>query len=276
MRAKREYLQQNDASIGVYHIQQDSFVPYWHYHPEIELTLIKKGQGLRFIGDAVTTFEEGDVVLIEPDVPHQWVSSKEVIEVEAIVVHFNQEHFKSIPELNQLLTSFISKGSGISFLNIYQSISPLFSQLLVKKESYLRLTDLVLILHHLKSAESEAIPYMLSRDINLQGNDRLDKIHQYIFQKYSSTIRIDEIASIVNMTKTSFCRWFKHVKGISFIHYLHQFRIEQACHLIKHSDLSISEICYEVGFESLSQFNRTFKQIKECSPSTFRKYIHKE
>nr|WP_223241377.1 AraC family transcriptional regulator [Flammeovirga sp. EKP202] len=105
------------------------------------------------------------------------------------------------------------------------------------------------------------------------GNERLDIIHRFIFENYQQQIELDTLSTKVNMTKTSFCRWFKQAKGISFITYLHQFRIEQACHLLKNTRLSKSQIAYEVGFDSISQFNRTFKKIKGVSPSGFSKNI---
>ncbi|WP_044202258.1 AraC family transcriptional regulator [Flammeovirga sp. OC4] len=273
IKAKREYTEQSSASFKVFKVEQKAFTAYWHYHPEIELTYITKGSGLRFVGDEVSTFEEGDFIWVAPNVPHQWVSSKEVEEVEAYVIQIDQERLMQIPELKDLFNQFQHKISGLNFTPVETSLKHFATTLFNTKNSTSQFFKLLELLHQLSQQKGELIPMMKNSTQQIIGNERLDIIHRFIFENYQQQIELEALATKVNMTKTSFCRWFKQAKGISFVAYLHQFRIEQACHLLKNTRRSKSQIAYEVGFDSISQFNRTFKKIKGVSPSEFSKII---
>nr|WP_256366143.1 AraC family transcriptional regulator [Flammeovirga sp. SJP92] len=273
MKAKREYTEQSSASFKIFKVEQQAFTAYWHYHPEVELTYIAKGRGLRFVGDEVSTFEEGDFIWVAPNVPHQWVSSKEVEEVEAYVIQIDIQKLNQIPEIKSLLDLLDQNGSGLNFTALKTKLKLNCISLFQEDSNPKQLLILLDLIHQLGKCKAEVIPMMKNSTQQIVGNERLDIIHRFIFENYQQQIELDTLSTKVNMTKTSFCRWFKQAKGISFVTYLHQFRIEQACHLLKNSTLTKSQIAYEVGFDSISQFNRTFKKIKGVSPSEFSKKI---
>lgn len=274
-KAQKEIIldEKSSDSIHSFWMERDRFIPYWHFHPEIELTFIAKGKGVRIVGDSTEPFHEMDLVLLGSNLPHNWISFEDKDRCEAFVLQFSISIFKQSAELAQIKNFLDSANRGVSFLQPSNSI-------LAKIYRYNNLPDplkyalLIEMLYELQSdknislltSETYRIP-----NYNAKSQLRYEKVTEYVINHIDRKITLLEIANVANMSRESFSRWFKQASGTSFISYLNKTKIEVACHLLIHTDDHINEVAYKVGFESQSQFHRCFKNFKAISPLKFRK-----
>ncbi len=270
-------LENNSASIHFFKRDVAFFEPYWHYHPELELTLIKKGLGMRTVGDQIENYEENDLVLLGANLPHNYVSTPMEIPSNSIayVFQFSQHLFDSFPECAVLYKLFSSARKGIKFENPPE-------QLLKKIEAYEDLTPLqglisfleilLALCDHVAQRNLSSVSFKENPLANKYQN-RVSEVTSYIFENFSKNIKLEQVAQFSGMTTNSFCRWFKQSTGLTFVTYLNRLRIERACHYLLQTNWLISEIAYQTGFESIPHFNRTFKKLKAQSPKDYRKRI---
>ncbi|RNC84574.1 MAG: AraC family transcriptional regulator [Balneola sp.] len=274
-RAQKEIILDEHSSNSIYSfwIQRERFTPFWHFHPEVELTLITKGKGVRIVGDSIQPFHETDLVLLGSNLPHNWISFDTVSECEAFVLQFSAKVLQSAGELTSIDEFVRTSTRGISFSNPDE-------QLLDKIRSFNDLPDalkyarLIEILFELKGEEPTEFLTSSSYRIptyNYKSQQRYENVTDFVINNIHRKITLEEAAGVGNMSRESFSRWFKDASGTSFVHYLNRTRTEIACHLLIHSDDPINEVAYKVGFESLSQFHRCFKNYKNTSPLKFRK-----
>lgn len=251
----------------------------WHFHKEFELIYFLKGQGMRIVGDHISNFQEGELVLVGEWLPHLWrndIASKEAARVDFIVVKFPRDFggvdLFSLHELNHIKSLLKTSNRGLLFsAEVRSEVHDLFLQLCTSKSSE-RLIVFLNILQTLSkdvdfrklSGPNFSIPKELS------GGSRLHKVINYISANYSKNISLNEISEIAVMTPPAFCRFFKHRTNKTFSLFLNEVRISKACQLLINGEESIKQICYDVGFSSLTNFNRTFKSFKATSPSAYR------
>ena len=238
----------------------------WHYHIEIELLLIIKGQGVRVVGDNMSQFGDNQLVLMGSNLPHLFRNEEdETKEVDYIVVKFlyglNDIALFKIPELasvNQLL-----KRSARGILFNSETVKNVKRKLiqLSKSQGVNKLINLIEVLGIL--SEKEDFDYLASESFNIgiasKDKERTQVVIDYITQNYKEDIRLEDLAAIIHMTTNSFCRYFKENTGNTAFNFIREFRINKACQLLINSDQKISQICYSTGFNSVSTFNRIFK-----------------
>ncbi|MEO0897733.1 MAG: AraC family transcriptional regulator [Bacteroidota bacterium] len=266
-------LAKQDKSIQVFLREEDSFEPYWHYHPEIELTLILEGNGIRFVGDHVENYGPKDLVLVGSNLPHQWISSEGHPIHKALVIQFQQEIFQSFPEFRELRELVSSASLGMKFPPPDPELLSAFMKL-VDQPPTLQISQLIHILYLLRQRDAQRI-LSSSTQFQIKANEaeqsRINEALGYMMEQLDKPLRVADMAQKCNMVPQSFCRWFKKHTGHSFISYLNQTRIQNSCQYLIHTDLSIQEIAFKVGFENVSHFNRTFKKIQNIPPTGFRK-----
>lgn len=251
----------------------------WHYHPEVEITLITRGDGILFIGDKILKYNQDDLIMIGGNLPHEWRSNNDEIEdyySECIAVHFNKdftgEEFYNIPEALAINYLFELAKRGI-IIKCEATKKIVTSKLmhLIEAKGIERICILFSILNCVSSCQN--IELLSSSgffsSINETRNDRINQIYKYVIGNFKNQISTDSVAKEVNMTKTSFCRFFKSRTSKSFIRYLNQIRVGYACKLLLEDNYSIAEIAYDSGFENISNFNKQFKKIKDITPSQF-------
>ena len=141
-------------------------------------------------------------------------------------------------------------------------------QEIIKTNSLGQLSGVIRILGHLALSD-EMNPTGINRPLK-KRDKKIQQIEIYVSLHYNHDIPIDEIASLVHMNRSSFCVFFKRMKGVSFTNYLNTYRMDIACRLLSTTDKSVSEIAYGVGFNNLSHFCRTFLKYKEVSPTKYR------
>ena len=268
------FINPQQASFKYFEVKQERLEPYWHYHPEFEITYVEQGEGLRFIGNNIEPFKAGDLILTGENLPHHWVSNdRNNSELNIIkVIQFRQEVFNQLPECASLKSLFKAADYGLIFPtisnNLHQKIKNFYHG--NSLENFINLLE-ILNLMHLSKDKRQLSSVSFSNSQKNTNQDEVTKVTTYIFDNLNRPIPLAEIANFRNMTTPAFCRWFKKVIGCSFVTYLNKIRIEKACQLLLQTSKPIATIAYEVGFESVSHFNRVFKQLKLQSPSSYRK-----
>lgn len=270
-------------SFSVAHHRSDYFLKVWHHHPELELVLIVKSSGSRFVADDVQQFKEGEVVLLGKDLPHMWLNDDPYFKknnrfkAEAVSVHFKEDFLGSkileIPEFKPIKSLFVMAKRGLVFRDLPESLKRKILDL-VDLQAFERTHSFLNILYQLAKSDKQVLAsdgFMLSLDSN--RNSRLLKIHEFIATNFHTTIKVEELARICGMNTSSFSRYFRRMHQKTFTRYLNELRVGYACKLLIQDDHKISTICFECGFNNLSNFNRQFRSIKGCSPRDYkRKY----
>jgi AraC-like DNA-binding protein len=258
------------------------FLKMWHYHQELELVVILESSGTLFIGDNIEKFEEGEVYLIGKNLPHKFLNDEKYFQkdsnlmAKAVAIHFNEDFlgdiFKVIAEMKPIKNLIVSSSQGIRFMGLEGRVKDKIIGL-NDKNNFEKILDLLQVLHDLANHQNQillsSIGFTSSR--NKVGNDVLDKMYDYIFDNFKKNISSKDIATAVAMNHSAFSRFFKRVQGKTVTKYLNEIRIGFACKLLLEANYNISNICYDCGFNNLSNFNRHFKEIKGMSPSDFIK-----
>lgn len=249
----------------------------WHYHPETELTIIEEGKGMLFVGDNVTTYGKNDLILIGPNLPHEYRSSiDETPDYQSrnMSVHFRDSFpgndFYKMPEAKIIHELLEQSKTGIKFNNALVQVKVKNKmKKLFQSQGIERINSLFSILETMAySSEQEYLSSQNFIDSIDEGQDqKMNKIYKYITANFKEPISIDRLAEEVNMTKTSFCRFFKRRTKKSFVHYLNEIRIGYACKLLYTESYTISQAAYESGFENISNFNKQFLKNKKKTPS---------
>ncbi|WP_138991194.1 AraC family transcriptional regulator [Larkinella sp. C7] len=255
------------------------FPGLWHYHSEYELTLIVKSSGTRFVGDHIDRYNENDLIFIGKNLAHTWKSdsSKEKPQSsEALVIHFKKDFlgnsFFKTPELYAIEQFLQLSQRGIKIMGKTQTevIDQMYQiQTLSGVHKLIKLLQILCLL-----ADSKELTLLSSEGYNLnineKTNDRLNKVLAYIMNNFKSSIRLIDAADIANMSPTAFSRYFKQRMQKPFSQFVNELKVGYACKLLMLHKFSIQQICFECGFQNVSNFNKQFKSFTELSPKQFQ------
>lgn len=258
----------------------------WHFHSEFEIVYVMKSSGKRFVADSVEPYQEGDITLMGSNLPHFWKNdvqgdAENASRVNAIVVQFHKDFFReeinSYPEfhrINELLKRagrgiHISKTSGEKIGRMLKRLLKLSG--LERMLYFIKLMDALARVENYRILASKAYQVEDHKELN----NRLDKVMHFITTNYQRKITQEEIASKIGMTTTAFCRYFKEKTGKGFIFFVNEMRIGYACKLLIENHLSISQICFECGFNNISNFNRMFKRQTGFTPGEYQQQFLK-
>ncbi|MFC4222034.1 AraC family transcriptional regulator [Flagellimonas marina] len=277
----------SDNSFSVKHHVFPYFLRIWHYHPELELSLIVKSKGTRFVGDSIERFQEGDVILIGEKLPHMWLnddkyfSNSKNLQAEAIAIHFRKDFmgkdFCDSKELRHIKALIEKSRYGLKF-NAPEKELIAKIESLVALNGFEKLMSFLNILNDLTNHKD--ITQLSSKgylNIFREGNNKkMSKTHEYIFKNFNKgNISLEEVASIAHMSASAFSRSFKRVNGKTFNEYVNEVRIGYACKLLNEYNYNISRVSYESGYNNISNFNRQFKKITGRTPSDYIKQYKK-
>jgi len=250
--------------------------PFWHFHPEIELVYVNKGKGKRHIGNHLSYFNNSQLLLIGSNLPHNGFTDRLIISGTETIVQFREEflgqHFFNVPEMEAISNLFDRAKSGILFgVKTKQKFGKRIEKL-SEKEGFKKILLLLEILHGLAKSEDYVI---LNADgyafeTEPQDSAKIDIIFNHINDNFKEHISLDEIADKVSMTVPAFCRYFKKVTGKTFTKLVNEYRVVHATKLLSESQMSITDICYECGFNNFSHFNKLFKEFTGKSASKYR------
>lgn len=257
-----------------------------HSHSEFELNFIENAKGVRrIIGDSVEVIGDYDLTLVTGEqLEHVWeqhnCTSKNIRE---ITIQFSSDlFFGNLLNKSQFSTirkMFEDAKKGICFpmeaiLKVYSKLDNLANE----KEGFYSVIKLLTIFYELSLYDNYKVLSSSSFANIGDASDsrRILKIYEYINERYKEPIRMEELADVVGMSYVSFSRFFKLRVGKTISDYIIDIRLGHASRLLVDTTNSIAEICYECGFNNLSNFNRIFKKKKECSPKEFRENYRKK
>ena len=257
------------------------FYDKFHHHQEVQITWIQKSYGSLLMGNAITTFEENDLLVIGANVPHSFQNdeffykkNKELL-AKATSILFEKnafgETFFNLPEMKNI-KNFIKKADkGYRILG--ETKKEIIAQLKMIEEK--NGTERFLILMEILNRLSISKEVELLSNLSFLGNPtsseskKLEAVFQYMLDHHQRTIKLEEVAKVANLSISAFCRFFKLRTRKTFSQFVNEFRISAACNKLLLDDFSISEVCYDVGFTNLSNFNRQFKKITGYTPSQY-------
>lgn len=259
------------------------FDPIWHFHPEYQLFLVLEGRGTQFVGDNIKPFKEGDLVFTGPDLPHLWRNDdayfdrKNGLSTRGIVIYF-QENFlgdsvQQKEEMEKIRHLFALSRRGLEVKGqARRQVSALMVELVGLKgvESIIQLLRILDILAH--APDLHPIAHAGYVNLNKESEtDRMNKVYEYVMLNFRQKISLEEVAALTNMSLSSFSRYFKSRVNKSFSDFLAEIRIDYACKLLHEETINISQVGYESGFNTLSNFNRQFKEVTGQTPLQYRK-----
>ncbi len=254
--------------------------PFWHFHPEIEMVYVKGGSGKRHIGNHISYYHSGELVLIGSMLPHFGFTDRLTRNSSETVVQFLDGFGKGIFDLEEMgdIQRLLERAkSGITFHGKTKDRVGEKLEQLNNLDNFSRIVSLLEILQELALSDEYILLNAVGYSFTVEpgDNDRINKVYAFVQANYSRTIPLKEIAEIANMTVPSFCRYFKNISGKNFTKFVNEIRIVQACKLLSDQQLSITNIAFEVGFNNFSHFNRLFKEITGDRPSDYRKQFKK-
>lgn len=273
----------------VRHDKINAFGKLLHYHPELELHYMIRGEGIRIIGDNVSHFNAGEVILLGENLPHAWrerefVENAETDEyqIEAVVIQFTPtclgKEFFTLPEAYLIPRLFELAKKGLLITGHTADKIRDLMLTMVKCGKFEKIITLLKIVQVLSESE-EMIPiakaYAFQKPNEFE-TDRLNTIIAYTLSNYNKEISLDEVAALCNYSYTSFCRYFKSITQKTYFDFLTEVRISHACRMIIEDKFSLSYVCYECGFNNVSNFYRHFKKIMSMTPLEYKNKYKKE
>jgi len=264
-------------------LKEPFFDPNWHFHPHYQLFTVIKGTGTRFIGDDIRHFNIGDTVFLAPNMPHLWRSDREYFEkdsqlmTEGIVVYFKEDflgsEFFEKSEMYDIKTLLKKSERGLDLTG--QLKEELVDDLknLPVVNGFQGIIKILSILD--KLSKSTDYQYIASTSYSnthkISETERMRLVHEYVLKHFKENINLSTVASLSNMTDAAFCRYFKSRTNKTFSDFVKEIRIGNACKMLQDENKSISQTCYESGYNTVSNFNNQFKSLKGVSPKQYQK-----
>ena len=251
----------------------------WHYHPEIELVYINGGAGKRRIGSHISYYTEGDLILIGSNLPHCGFTDKFTGNKNEILVQMKSDFlgqtFFNIPEMKKIQSLLEVAKGGIAFSGSTKQILGDKMEDLDNQNDFERILSILHILNELALSDEFKVLNAegFSLETEVKDNDRINIIFNYVKNNFQEDIPLIEIADMVSMTVPSFCRYFKKITNKTFVQFVNERRLVHASKLLTEQTMSITEVCFECGFNNFSHFNRSFKAFTGQNPSDYRKQL---
>lgn len=269
-----------DASLKVW----SHGLPYrtvrWHFHPEYEIHLITATTGRTFVGDYIGRFEPDNLVMVGPNVPHNWLSdgaSDAVVAERCIVLQFTEAFATGcaalFPELAFLRPLLKTAGRGLEFTTLTGAAARPIMRRMLEVDGPRRIElffSLLALLHESPAPRMLAgIGHRPTPEIYM--SQPLNHVLAQIAANPTSDLRESDLAALSGYSPSTFSRAFRRKTGTTFVRYLQDIRLNRACEMLIGDDAHIAEICFEVGYNNLANFNRQFRANKGMSPSEFRR-----
>ncbi|TGV12111.1 AraC family transcriptional regulator [Mesorhizobium sp. M8A.F.Ca.ET.173.01.1.1] len=252
----------------------------WNFHPEYEIHLLRKSSGVVLVGDHIGEFGPGYLTIVGGGLPHDWVTAvqpDELIEGRDIVLQFDPERLRGsaglLPELRELEPFLERSLRGI----VFHGRTALEGAALMERMGtvqglarlclFLELVDLL--------ARTDEYELLSSPDfspvLDAASLDIIQRTLTYLFQHFAEDLKLPDMADLAGMSESTFSRFFQKNTGNSFSDHLAKLRLWQACKLLADTDVPITEICFQVGYMNISNFNRAFLRKHKMTPSSYRK-----
>jgi AraC-like DNA-binding protein len=261
-------------SFACRHYRTPDFETSWHKHEECELIVITEGHGTAMIGDFVGEYKTGDIYFIASDIPHSFRKRHHKIIGDAVVAHFKTdvfgESFFLLPEIKHVFT-FLNKNDAVQLQN---KLKKEVTALLIDMETAKGFERINLLLQALQKMSTSSSYIKLTQDFSSPDNNinpAIEKIIEYSFKHYLEPVTLQQVAEIAEMSIPTFCRFFKKNIKKTYFNFLQDLRISHACKLLTNTNKPVMDCCYESGYNSWAHFSKQFKQIKQITPSMYRR-----
>lgn len=272
-------------TIRVKNVEQFYLDTPFHFHEACEIVLIKESYGKRVVGDNVSNFNEGDLVLMGPNLPHIWQNDsifflkKKDYKVKATVVYFSPNFLIDLaddPTSVKKIEAFLKNTNrGLFFKGkTQQCVAEKLSAIdevegLRKTMQFIDIIDMLSTSDEYEFLASEGY----RNSYTFKDTGRFNDVYQFLMNNFHRAVSLEEIAGVAKMSPTAFCRYFKNHTQKSLIRFITELRIGHACKLLQNDDYSITDVCYECGYNNLVNFNKFFKQITGKTPRDYRKQL---
>jgi len=276
MKAKLENISSDaDSSFRILLTPRLNDIFYWHFHPEYEIVYVETSGGIRHIGDYISKYSGSDLALIGPNIPHLNFDYGAKTTVETVVVQMKEnflgKDFFALPEMGAIRELFEQAKTGLAF---YGETKKLAGEKLKQLTSLSHFDQLMTLLEVFQLlAHSGEVELLKAKPIAsasiLKEQQRIQKVYHFIETNYQKEIDVNEVARFCQLTTAAFCRYFKKATHYTFTDFLNRFRINQSKKILMQNK-TVTEACYECGFENLSYFNKTFKKFTGENPSAFK------
>lgn len=250
---------------------------FWHFHPEFEIVYLPHGKGKRFVGSRISRFDDGDLVLLGPNIPHNAFNfGYESVDYEEYVIQFKGSQLETIthsfPEFSRIARLLTIAQTGIAITGEHKHRIGEEVKKMLDAHPFQRLMHLFTVLREM-SLQQDNWENLQAKDflsVNTIHTRRVEQVYQIIQRQFQHDLTTRQIAKELAMTDSSFCRFFRQATGKSFKQALTEVRIQKACALLIHSDNSVAGIASQCGFNNISLFNRFFKEIVQLTPNQYR------
>ena len=283
MKPALEHLpKEKDHSFVVKYFDYHFYPTPWHYHPEYEIVIVTESSGKRFIGDHASDFHAGNLALIGPNIPHtyrnddKYYSEISKLRAKSIVIHFTESSlgndFLKLPEANSLINLFEQSTYGLDILGQTRDlISDKLHDILTLSgmKRWLCLIDILL-----EIAESNEVSHITKTPytgFNAKESIRLCKVFDWITTNFEKEIKLSEAAQIAGMNESAFSRYFSQRTRKTFSAFIQELRLQKAAKMLIENNMSITQVCYDCGYNNISNFNRQFQNHYNTNPMNYRK-----
>ena len=257
----------------------EGFAAPFHFHPEYEITYITGGKGKRFVGNNMTGFSPGDLVLIGTTLPHCWKLDEEANAVAgSMVVQFSPgfmgDPFFHSPGLGLIQKMLSKSAAGIRFIGkINESVKKQIDVLLADNDPFRRLIGLLEILNMLANTRNYSLldKNKLTITSDDSGYEKINRVYAYLVDNFQNHISLEAVSQTINMTPNAFCKYFKKITRKTFMEAVIDFRINYATQQLVETDKSIAQVCFDSGFRDMSHFYKMFTSRMKMSPLSYRK-----
>jgi AraC-like DNA-binding protein len=268
-------------SFRVQNDQLSHFYDALHFHPEYQLTFFLEGTGTQFVGDNISRFQSGDMVLLGANLPHVFRSDEEYygntnLFSHGISVFFKDDSFGnsffSLPETQGIRHLLEKADRGLRWRKPdNECIKNCFIKLLAAN-GFQRFYQFLGLLQQV--AENENFEYLSGvsyiHPSKESENERINRVFDYIIKNFDQALTLEKAASLANMSETAFCRFFKQRTRKTFTEFVNEVRIGHACKMLSGMEKSISDVAYECGFSNTAYFTRLFKSITQLTPKNYQ------
>ncbi|MGH7995987.1 MAG: AraC family transcriptional regulator [Opitutaceae bacterium] len=258
----------------------ECFGSIWHYHPELELILVERSHGMRFVGDNLEPFDAGDLVLIGPNVPHIWVNQdlprrRRHDQAIAIVVQFREDFLGRrlwhAPEFAPVAALLRRSRRGVHFHGAEAAAAAEHIRRMAKLAGAQRLAELLVLLDLLAGAGEQRLLSTAGYIPKLNRGDarRVAAVCRYVRRHLVEGISEPAAAAAARLSPARFSAFFRQRFGRTFTAYVNDLRVSRAIRLMIEEKMNASEACFASGFKSLANFNYRFRTIKGMSPREY-------
>ncbi len=252
----------------------------WNVHPEIEIHLVRNASGVALVGDHIGAFEPGYLAIVGGGLPHDWVTPTargEIIQGRDIVVQFHPDRLRQaaavLPEMAEIDRLLGEARRGIAFHGETRRRAADLMEAMGRADGLDRLTLFLRLLRVLASGHERQV--LSSEHFAPVTDDRsLDATARalaFVVENFRRDIHLSDLAQHMNLSEWACSRFFKKNSGDSFTGFVARLRIGRACKLLSETALPITDVCFEVGYANMSNFNRVFRLHRGLTPSVYRR-----